>query len=179
MPSEPPLFFLVSSLVQSPTGRSRYCSFPRMRLPIPLCPLHCPLLYLGFCPSLTAWPVPCCYFQLLSPVQLFLTAWTAACEASLSFTISWSLLNHSSITMPGRSLCTHRSNEMQCPCASSLILSICLFQSDDQTGLYNHSHFNSSPQLDTKLLKSGGCISFSAVSLVHTAHSRTHQVSAQ
>ena len=90
-----------------------------------------------------------------------------------------SLNTHSSITMPGRSLCTHRSNEMQCPCASSLILSICLFQSDDQTGLYNHSHFNSSPQLDTKLLKSGGCISFSAVSLVHTAHSRTHQVSAQ
>ena len=30
--------------------------------------------------------------QLLSHVQLFATAWTAACQASLSFTISWSLL---------------------------------------------------------------------------------------
>ena len=28
--------------------------------------------------------------QLLSPVQLFMTPWTAACQASLSFTISWS-----------------------------------------------------------------------------------------
>ena len=28
--------------------------------------------------------------QLLSPVQLFMTLWTAACQASLSFTISWS-----------------------------------------------------------------------------------------
>ena len=30
--------------------------------------------------------------QLLSCVQLFATPWTAACQASLSFTISWSLL---------------------------------------------------------------------------------------
>ena len=30
--------------------------------------------------------------QLLSRVQLFVTPWTAACQASLSFTISWSLL---------------------------------------------------------------------------------------
>ena len=30
--------------------------------------------------------------QLLSHVQLFVTPWTAACQASLSFTISWSLL---------------------------------------------------------------------------------------
>ena len=30
--------------------------------------------------------------QLLSRVQLFATPWTAACQASLSFTISWSLL---------------------------------------------------------------------------------------
>ena len=30
--------------------------------------------------------------QLLSHVQLFATPWTAACQASLSFTISWSLL---------------------------------------------------------------------------------------
>ena len=30
--------------------------------------------------------------QSLSSVQLFATPWTAACQASLSFTISWSLL---------------------------------------------------------------------------------------
>ena len=30
--------------------------------------------------------------QLLSHVQLFVIPWTAACQASLSFTISWSLL---------------------------------------------------------------------------------------
>ena len=31
--------------------------------------------------------------QLLSHVQLFATPWTAACQASLSFTISWSCSN--------------------------------------------------------------------------------------
>ena len=31
-------------------------------------------------------------FQLLSHVQRFVTPWTAVCQASLSFTISWSLL---------------------------------------------------------------------------------------
>ena len=30
--------------------------------------------------------------QLISPVQLFVTPWTTACQASLSLTISWSLL---------------------------------------------------------------------------------------
>ena len=30
--------------------------------------------------------------QSLSSVQVFVTSWTAACQASLSFTISWSLL---------------------------------------------------------------------------------------
>ena len=37
------------------------------------------------------------YVQLLSNVQLFETTWTAACQASLSFTISWSLLRFMSI----------------------------------------------------------------------------------
>ena len=32
------------------------------------------------------------FVQLLSRVQLFATPWTAACQVSLSFTISWSLL---------------------------------------------------------------------------------------
>ena len=37
--------------------------------------------------------------QLLSPVQLFATLLTAACQASLSFTISWSLLKLMSIEL--------------------------------------------------------------------------------
>ena len=37
--------------------------------------------------------------QLLSRVQLFLTPWTAACQASLSFTIFWSLLKLKSIEL--------------------------------------------------------------------------------
>ena len=37
--------------------------------------------------------------QLLNCVQLFATPWTAACQASLSFTISWSLLKLLSIEL--------------------------------------------------------------------------------
>ena len=37
--------------------------------------------------------------QLLSHVQLFATPWTAALQASLSFTISWSLLKLMSIEL--------------------------------------------------------------------------------
>ena len=37
--------------------------------------------------------------KLLSHVQLFATPWTAACQASLSFTISWSLLRLTSIEL--------------------------------------------------------------------------------
>ena len=44
--------------------------------------------------------------QLLSHVQLFATPWTAACQASLSFTMSWSLLKLMSIesVMPSNHL---------------------------------------------------------------------------
>ena len=35
--------------------------------------------------------------QLLSHVQLFVTPWTVACQSSLSFTISWSLLKFMAI----------------------------------------------------------------------------------
>ena len=38
-------------------------------------------------------------FQLLSCVKLFVTSWTAACEASLSITNSWSLLKLMSIQL--------------------------------------------------------------------------------
>ena len=34
----------------------------------------------------------CCCCQLLSHIRLFVTPWTAACQASLSFCISWSFL---------------------------------------------------------------------------------------
>ena len=37
------------------------------------------------------------FVQSLSHVQLFATRWTTACQASLSFTISWSLLQLMSI----------------------------------------------------------------------------------
>ena len=45
--------------------------------------------------------------QSLSHVLLFATSWTAACQASLSFTISWSLLKLLSIelVMPSNYLC--------------------------------------------------------------------------
>ena len=44
--------------------------------------------------------------QSLSHVQFFVTPWTAACQASLSFTISWSLLNLISLesTLPSNHL---------------------------------------------------------------------------
>ena len=44
--------------------------------------------------------VPCSLFyvvQLLSYIQLFVIPWTVACQASLSSTISWSLLKLMSI----------------------------------------------------------------------------------
>ena len=46
------------------------------------------------------------FVQLLSHVQLFVNTWTAACQASLSFTTSWSLLKLTSIetVMPSNHL---------------------------------------------------------------------------
>ena len=52
-----------------------------------------------------AWPVPpgttliLIIVQLLSHVQVFETPWTAACQASLSFSISQSLLKLTSIEL--------------------------------------------------------------------------------
>ena len=48
--------------------------------------------------------------QSLSCVQLFATPWTAACQASLSFTVSWSLLKLMSIesVMPSNHLSQHQ-----------------------------------------------------------------------
>ena len=52
-----------------------------------------------------------CYVQSLSHVQLFATPWTAARQASLSFTISWSLLKLMTIesVMPSNHLILCRS----------------------------------------------------------------------
>ena len=43
--------------------------------------------------------IPAFFFQLLSHVRLFTTPWTSAYQASLSFTISWSLLKLRSIEL--------------------------------------------------------------------------------
>ena len=83
--------------------------------------------------------------QLLSRVQLFVTPWTAAHQASLSFTISWSLLKFTSIeSMPSifpriRSFsivaksCPTLSDPINCssPVFRSLIISECA-----QTGVH-------------------------------------------
>ena len=46
--------------------------------------------------TLQCWDV---VFQLLSPVQLFMTPWTTACQASLSFIVSLSLCKLMSIEL--------------------------------------------------------------------------------
>ena len=51
--------------------------------------------HIGHCRVLSR--VPCVVVQLLNCVQLFVTPWTAARQASLSFTVSWSLLKFMSI----------------------------------------------------------------------------------
>ena len=45
-----------------------------------------------------------CSVQLLSRVRLFVTPWTAACQASLSITYSWSLLMFIELVMPSNHL---------------------------------------------------------------------------
>ena len=49
------------------------------------------------CRECRHWPLNTVVAQSLSPAQLFATPWTAACQASLPFTISWSLLKLMSI----------------------------------------------------------------------------------
>ena len=68
---------------------------------------------------------PYLIFQLLSHVQLFVTSWTAAHQASLSFTISWSLLKLMSIdsVMPPNHLILCRP-----PSSFALNLPLNLFQ---------------------------------------------------
>ena len=58
----------------------------------------CTRLY-GYPPNLSIYVLSNYIFvvQLLSRVRLFATTWTAACQAPLSFTISWSFLRFMSI----------------------------------------------------------------------------------
>ena len=56
------------------------------------------------------------FVQLLSCIWLFATPWTAACQAFLSFTISWSLLKRTSV----ESVCHSIISFSVIPCSSCL-----------------------------------------------------------
>ena len=53
--------------------------------------------YFGTSTWIPVFSVCCCCYSVVSCVWLFTTPWTAACQASLSFIISWSLLKLMSI----------------------------------------------------------------------------------
>ena len=59
--------------------------------------LHLKYIYIGNKEAVSDTFVRIISVQLLSRVQLFATPWTAACQASLSITNSWSLLKLMSI----------------------------------------------------------------------------------
>ena len=64
------------------------------------------LLFPGPCKLHPSELIPVVVVQMLSCVPLFATAWTAACQASLSLTISWSLIKPMSLesVMPSNHL---------------------------------------------------------------------------
>ena len=64
------------------------------------------LLFPGPCKLHPSELIPVVVVQMLSCVPLFATAWTAACQASLSLTISWSLIKPMSLesVMPSNRL---------------------------------------------------------------------------
>ena len=68
-----------------------------MRLTFSLSPLKALQVGRTFSARLLPWQSSAAVVQLLSRVSLFVTPWTAALQASLSFTISWSLLKLMSI----------------------------------------------------------------------------------
>ena len=60
--------------------------------------LCCPLLLLlSVFPSIRVFSTSVCVLSCFIRVQLFATPWTAACQACLSFPVSWSLLKLMSI----------------------------------------------------------------------------------
>ena len=87
--------------------------------------------------NFSPFPFDCCSCQSLSHVWLFATPWTAACQASLSFTISQSLLELMSIEsmMPSNHLilCCPFSSCLQFFPVSGSFLMIQLFASGDQS----------------------------------------------
>ena len=62
--------------------------------------------------------------QSLIHVQIFATPWTAACQASMSFTISWSLLKLMSIesVMPSNHLESQNMSQGLWSCPSGMAL---------------------------------------------------------
>ena len=72
-------------------------------------------------------------FQLLSRVRLFVTPWTAACQASLSITNSWGLLKLMSIEPTISSSVVHFSSCLQFFPASGSFPRSRLFTSGGQT----------------------------------------------
>ena len=62
-------------------------------------------------------------FQLLSHVQLFVTTWTAACQASMSITNSWSPPKHMSIESVMRSSVRFSSCPQSFPASGSFPMS--------------------------------------------------------
>lgn len=126
--------FPVSSLALSPFGIPKYCDFLRGHVFSLICAIaHVLSSARGFCPS-----------DYLPRAYLILNT-------------------HSSITTPRRFLCPHGSSEIRSPYASSVILSLWLFQSDYHTRLCNNSHLYPCPHLVSELLESRECVSFSAV----------------
>ena len=67
-------------------------------------------------------------FQLLSDAQCFVTPWTVTYQASLSFTISWSLLRFMSIEL--MMLSNHLNFFHPCPLLPSIFPSISVFSSE-------------------------------------------------
>ena len=107
--------------------------------------------------------------QLINHVQIFATPWTAACQASLSFTISWNLLKFMFIelVMPSNNFIL---------CCSLLLLpsifpSIRVFSNESAVHIrwpkYQSFTFSISPSNEYS-----GLISFSLISLLSKGLSR-------
>ena len=71
----------------------------------------------GGCEWISSLYIVVVVVQVLSRVQLFATPWTAVCQASLSFTISWSLLKLMSVesVMPSNNLILCLPNPKKLP----------------------------------------------------------------
>ena len=92
--SHPPLCTHVSKVPSKMQGSSVYRLHLKATAPVP--PLHVPHGIVKYWKQLK-WSILQTFeikshfvviFQLLNPVQLFVTPWTAACQAPLSFTVS-------------------------------------------------------------------------------------------